>query len=144
MTTKNLINHENGIYIIDRINYRQVKDELIKNHEYEEDRLTDYVIADFIYQTDQNYINSFIKNINYDLYKENIRLDEIGNYRYLLTQNNKTLAELTIENGCYKGYQIIVKTAQTDNNLLKEIYGYELSYDNKILFNIIRKYTTKI
>lgn len=126
MATNNFYNHENGIYMIEMIDFNQMKEWMLDDEAfewYDEDDGDSPVWEQLGYENDE-IMGNWLDNFQYVMSEERSDMEIILDGRYnakVYNKEGKLMATLEVVSGYYEGAQVIVET-NPDN--LEQHLGY--------------------
>lgn len=151
MSTNNFYNHENGIFTVPKMTYKQAREWLLEDANdlgITEANITDKQIYDEIEEQFDFDCRDFLNNLGYYLAEKGYDLDLKSDYVGVVYNKQENLvAELEVRSGYYDGAQVIV---ETEPDLLEQyLYLDEPLYtqytpNHKRLIKYVKEWTTPI
>lgn len=126
MATNNFYNHDNGIYMIEMIDFNQMKEWMLDDEcfEWYNEEDGDSPVWEQLNFENQEILDNWLDNFRYEMRQARPDIDIIQDDRYnarVYSKEGKLMATLEVVSGYYEGAQVIVET-NPDN--LEQHLGY--------------------
>lgn len=126
MATNNFYNHENGIYMIETVDFNQMKEWMLDDEYFEwySEEDGDSPVWEQLDFENNEIVDNWLDNFRYEMREARPDIDIIQEDRYnarVYNKEGKLMASLEVVGGYYEGAQVIVET-NPDN--LEQYLGY--------------------
>lgn len=127
MATNNFYNHENGIYMIEMVDFNQMKEWMLDDEAFEwyNEEDGDEPIWEQLNFENNEIMGNWLDNFQYVMSEERSDIEIILDGRYnakVYNKEGKLMASLEVVSGYYEGAQVIVET--NPDNLEQYLGGY--------------------